>query len=301
MLVALESEISRAESAGLRTRWEFGRQLLMARNGKRRLPNGYLAAVVEVTGASRAELTYRMQFAERYPTETELLNALNSFRSWREIVQALPRGEGECRKTPPIPAGRYATIAADPPWDFSADRRRSFARRGGETIRLAHPYPMMTVEEITAVPVAEYAHDDAHLYLWTTQRYLEASFSVARAWGFEPVKTLVWAKHPRGFNIGGTFQSATEFILFARRGKLPALRRVDRDHFDWPRPNNRHSAKPDGFFELVESVSPGPYLELFARRRRIGWTSWGDQLAASEPRHPSEAKTPERFSTAGRG
>lgn len=173
----------------------------------------------------------------------------------------------------------YRTVVADPPWDYSGDPPRFTwsERHVGDKVELPQPYRYLTVDEIKALPVPDLAAPAAHLYLWTTQRYLEAAYDVARAWGFRPVKALVWAKRPRGFNVGGTFASTTEFVLFARRGDLAAKTTVDRDWFDWPRNGNRHSAKPEAFLDLVETVSPGPYLELFARRNRLGWDTWGDQ------------------------
>ncbi len=172
---------------------------------------------------------------------------------------------------------RYATICADPPWSYAADTRRTFADRGGETAVLDDPYDPMPVEEIAGLPVRQLAAKDAHAYLWTTQRYLRDALWVVEAWGFTLSKILTWAKAPRGFMLGGTFGSCTEFALFARRGDLPALSKVPRDWFTWPRPGNLHSAKPPAFYDLVEQVSPGPRLELFARRQRLGWDTWGDQ------------------------
>lgn len=78
-----------------------------------------------------------------------------------------------------------------------------------------------------------------------------------------------------GLGLGGTYCNTSEFILFARRGNLPARRRVDTSWWRWPR--GRHSQKPEAFQDIVESVSPGPYLELFARRARPGWTVWGNE------------------------
>ena len=133
----------------------------------------------------------------------------------------------------------------------------------------------MTVEQIAALPVADLAEPDAHLYLWTTQRYLLPAHNVALAWRFQPMKVLVWCKPPTGFAMGGTYGNACEFILFCRRGSLAASERVPRDWWEWPR--TAHSAKPEAFLDMVERVSPGPYVELFARRDRLGWDTWGNE------------------------
>ncbi len=137
-------------------------------------------------------------------------------------------------------------------------------------------YETMSVEAIAALPVCGLAQDDAHLYLWTTQRYLLDAHTIAKAWGFEPVKVLVWCKPPTGFSMGGIYGNSCEFVLFARRGTLAPKSRVARDWFEWPR-RGGHSAKPEAFLDLVEQVSPGPYLEMFARRARFGWDYYGDE------------------------
>ena len=131
----------------------------------------------------------------------------------------------------------------------------------------------MSVDEIAALPIQQLAAKDAHLYLWTTDRYLRDAYGIAEAWGFEVSKTLVWCKAPMGLGPTGTFSNTTEFALFARRGSLRALTRVDSTWWQWKR--GPHSAKPPAFLDLVEQVSPGPYVELFARQSRLGWDSWG--------------------------
>jgi N6-adenosine-specific RNA methylase IME4 len=127
--------------------------------------------------------------------------------------------------------------------------------------------------------VSALACEAAHLYLWTTDRYLEAAHEVVRCWGFQKSQTLVWAKAPRGLGPGGAFATTT-FILTAARGQASWLRRFDSTWFAWKRHYEGgypvHSAKPDGFLDL-EQVSPGPYVELFARRARFGWDYWGDE------------------------
>lgn len=181
---------------------------------------------------------------------------------------------------------RYRTIVADPPWDHSdgtgwdpgdADhRRKPGAPSRGAPRSTGLPYGIMSLEAIRALPVANLAASDAHLFLWTTNRYLESSYGIARGWGFEPVKPIVWCKSPNAAFIGGTFGGASvEFCLYARHGNARALARAGRQWFDWPR--GAHSAKPEAFIDMVEQVAPGPYVELFARRARFGWDYWGDE------------------------
>jgi len=176
----------------------------------------------------------------------------------------------------------YATIVADPPWPQkgggSLIGREGFLDAGGPSLPL--PYSTMTVDEIASLSID--AAPDAHLYLWTTSGFLPDAFRVVTAWGFRYSTTLVWAKRPIGGGLGGPYGIATEFVLFARRGRLPTISKIGRNWFDWKRPYDergkpRHSAKPPEFFAVVESVSPGPYLEMFARDARLGWDAWGDE------------------------
>ena len=177
---------------------------------------------------------------------------------------------------------KYRTIVADPPWDV----RRGPLLKMGHGFRKNGPahsrplsYPTMTLAEIAALPVQSLAEDDAHLYLWTINRYVADAYDIARAWGFTPSTLITWAKEPMGSGLGGAWGITTEHALFCRRGTLAAKAKVPSTWFKWKRPYElgRHSAKPDAFLDLVEQVSPGPYVELFARRGRFGWDYWGNE------------------------
>jgi N6-adenosine-specific RNA methylase IME4 len=184
---------------------------------------------------------------------------------------------------------RYATIVADPPWSYKEgwpvgsemSQTATFAERRGlewqRNQRTPLKYDTLSVPEIAALPVAELAENDAHLYLWTTNRYLADAFNVLQAWGFRYSQTLVWAKTPMGKGPGGIWAQNTEYVLFGRRGSLKCLQRFDSCWFNWKRQGKAHSRKPDAFIDMVEQASPGPYVELFARRARFGWDYWGDQ------------------------
>jgi N6-adenosine-specific RNA methylase IME4 len=170
----------------------------------------------------------------------------------------------------------YSTIVADPPWDYRGGwpvgRVPDGAVHDGRRTPL--PYSSMTVADIAALPVAGLAASDAHLYLWTTNRYLFDARRIVDAWGFRYSQLLVWAKTPMGVGPGGAFAQSAEFVLFCKRGSLRPIARQDSVWFNWKR-TAMHSAKPPAFGDLVERVSPGPYVELFARAPRLGWDSWG--------------------------
>jgi N6-adenosine-specific RNA methylase IME4 len=165
---------------------------------------------------------------------------------------------------------RYRTIVADPPWDV---KRGPDWGSGGKSRDL--PYPTMTVDEIAALPVAGLAEKRAHLYVWTINAYIEDTYEIARHWGFRPVVLLTWCKEPHGIGLGGTYVQTTEHILFCRRGVCPASERVDTTWWKWAR--GEHSAKPEAFLDIVEAVSPAPRLEMFSRRARLGWDTWGNE------------------------
>jgi N6-adenosine-specific RNA methylase IME4 len=186
---------------------------------------------------------------------------------------------------------RYATILADPPWDVMAGPAGApytldadGVQRWDDVSRPSRPlaYKSMSVDEIKALRVADVADENAHLYMWTTNGYLPQAFDVVRAWGFQYSTTLVWAKNVMGGGLGGAYGISTEFCLFCRRGTLPAIGRVKGTWFDFKRPYDlrgkpMHSAKPNEFYAVIETVSPGPYLEIFARTNRLGWDAWGNE------------------------
>jgi N6-adenosine-specific RNA methylase IME4 len=174
-------------------------------------------------------------------------------------------------------ANRYGTIVADPPWRVhqppALGRGNGFPKAGPNQ---ALPYPSMAVEQIAAIPVADWAADDCHLYVWTINRYIEATYRLVRGWDFVPSTLLVWAKEPMGLGTGGAFALTTEYILFARRGR-GAYEDIRHPTSWWRWKRGQHSAKPEAFLDIVEHVSPAPRLELFARRARFGWDYWGDE------------------------
>lgn len=178
---------------------------------------------------------------------------------------------------PSATCSRFACIVADPPWRVKTLGSPGSGAFGSNVeVLKSKPleYPTMTIEEIAALEIP--AADDAHLYIWTINKYIRETYDIARAWGFEPSTMLYWLKQPMGLGNGGAYVPCVEPILFCRRGKLPHKRRMDRNWWGWPR--GRHSAKPEEFQSIVEQVSPGPYLEMFARRKRHGWASWGNEI-----------------------
>lgn len=189
---------------------------------------------------------------------------------------------------PGIGSERFPTLVVDPPWPTrtgpmsAGGMGKGFV--GGSTKSQPLQYPTMSIEEIAALAVCEIALPDSHLYLWTTNRFIEEAFGVARAWGFEFSTMRVWCKKPMGGGLGGAYGISTEYVLFCRRGSLKAKKKIAGTAFHHKRPYDergkpKHSAKPPEFLDEVETVSPGPYVELFSREKkpRPGWKYWGDE------------------------
>lgn len=173
-------------------------------------------------------------------------------------------------------AGQFRTVVADPPWDMSLGAK--WKTRFTDKARPQKHYPTMQLDEIKAIHVP--AAKQAHLWLWVVNQHVDWGFEVARAWGFdEYVQMLTWRKPGRGC---GQFQCNTEQCMLFRRGgrRQNAFGKTGGTGFDWPR--GRHSQKPNDFYSLVESVSPGPYLEMFSRQCRPGWTCLGNEVGEKQ-------------------
>ena len=169
---------------------------------------------------------------------------------------------------------KYRTIVADPPWHYDETPPRLLAH--GRQVRNRLPYPTMTVQEIAALPVEELGAESCRLFLWATDRYLPSAFGVMEAWHFGYRQTLVWHKrdaHP----MSGSLAPVAEFLLVGTRGKPELIGRLPNAVMSHAVKPLRHSEKPEMWLDYVEQVSPGPYLELFARRNRLGWDTWGNE------------------------
>ena len=166
-----------------------------------------------------------------------------------------------------LPKGKYHVLVADPPWPYTK-RSSDTSHRG--TI----PYPSMTLADIEALDVASLAHEDCILWLWTTNAFMAEAHHVARSWGFEVKTILTWAKDRMG--LGDWLRGQTEHCLLAVKGK-PVVRLSNQTTLLHGRVGE-HSEKPEEFYRLVESLCPGSKCELFARRRREGWSTFGSEV-----------------------
>lgn len=174
---------------------------------------------------------------------------------------------------------KYRTIVADPPWDHSdgyAIRRGYANAKDGGVEALQLPYPVMSVDEIAALPVYGLRQHGARLFLWTTNRFLRPAFDVMAAWGFAYKQTLVWHKPNASPFSGSIAHSSAEFLLVGTHGNPPILRKMPSSVLTFGH-KHAHSYKPEMWLDWIEQVSPGPYLEMFSRRARLGWDTWGNE------------------------
>ena len=188
-------------------------------------------------------------------------------------------------------SGCWPCVVADPPWTPSLGA--TWKTRFTDKARPQKHYQTLTVEEICALKPN--TPKQAHLWLWVLNQHADWGWTVARAWGFEPWQMLTWCKPGLGT---GQFQCNTEQVLVCRKGPRHGnpFGATGGTWHQWPR--GRHSAKPGEFYQLVERCSPGPYLEMFARENRPGWTVWGNEIeddlftANAEAIHGEKGSTP---------
>ena len=173
---------------------------------------------------------------------------------------------------------RFSTVLADPPWQFQ--------NRTGKVApehRRLNRYSTMTLDDIKRLPVLDVCAPTAHLYLWVPNALLPDGLAVLAAWGFEYKSNIVWHKvrkdgGPDGRGVGFYFRNTTELILFGVRGKNARTLQPGRSQVNILCTQKReHSRKPDEAYGLIERCSPGPFLEMFARGARPGWSAWGNQ------------------------
>ena len=179
---------------------------------------------------------------------------------------------------------KFSTIMADPPWQF----QNRTGKMAPEHKRLAR-YPTMKLQEIKDLPVEAISKERAHLYLWVPNALLAEGMQVMESWGFKYKTNLIWYKirkdgGPDRRGVGFYFRNVTEIILFGVRGKNIRTLQPGRSQENIISSRKReHSRKPDEQYDIIESCSWGPYLELFARGPRDGWTTWGNQAAEYTP------------------
>ncbi|GAB2994056.1 MT-A70 family methyltransferase [Cyclobacterium sediminis] len=187
---------------------------------------------------------------------------------------------------------KYNVIYADPPWNIKAGRPiGGYVLKNGTQVFVPHSnksrslsYPSMTIESIKNLDVKSISAKNAHLYIWVTNSHLPKVFQIIESWGFKYSTTIVWAKNRMGGGLGGAFRITTEYLIFARKGNLKADKSIGSTWHNVKRTYEngapKHSKKPEYFYNLIEEVSPGDKIELFARQKRSGWGAWGNEVSS---------------------
>lgn len=179
---------------------------------------------------------------------------------------------------------KFSTVLADPPWQF----QNRTGKMAPEHKRLSR-YPTMSLQEIKDLPVEAIVNDTAHLYLWVPNALIPEGLEVMSHWGFTYKTNLIWYKirkdgGPDRRGVGFYFRNVTEMILFGVRGKNARTLQPGRSQENIISARKReHSRKPDEQYDIIESCSPGPFIELFARGPRKGWFVWGNQAETYIP------------------
>ena len=231
--------------------------------GSKRIEN--LAKDMDV---SKDDLWACMRFAKKYKN----LDGVQQF-SWRYIWhKLLPAPKPDKVETPPLPAGKFNLIYADPPWEY---------RNVGVEGAVSEQYATMSIEQICQLPIKRVIPENAVLFLWTTNPILEESLPVITAWGFEYKTNFCWFKTNRKTGIGFYVRGVHELLLVCIKGSmLPKYTPLSVLKFD----AGKHSEKPKDLYKLIERMYPDcHYLEMFARhiekkKRRPNWTYWGAEV-----------------------
>lgn len=237
-------------------------------------------------GVSEATVKRAARFAAEVEKTPELKQAietgkpvLQAKREMKEAAREARREENRAKianvqePEKALEQAKFSTIVIDPPWDWGDEGDQDQLGR-------ARPdYGTMSIADLMALPVGDFADTDCHLYMWITNRSLPKGFALMERWGFRYITAITWVK-PH-FGMGNYFRGQTEHLLFGVKGSQPLKRRDLGTVFTAPRGDAGHSSKPAAAFDLIESASPGPYLELFSRLDRPGWVSWGEASASA--------------------
>jgi len=244
-------------------------------------PKSTAAKLAKEHGTSEPTVKRAAKFAEEVDRIPELKQAIDSGRPVIQVKRELREKRREQRRAEnkqkiesvqdpaaAVEGAKFATIVIDPPWDWGDE---------GDVNQLgrAKPdYSTMSMADLMDLPVGDLADDDCHLYLWITNRSLPKGFQLIERWGFRYITALTWVKPHYG--MGNYFRGQTEHVLFAVRGSQPLKRKDIGTVFNAPRGSGGHSSKPVEFYEIAESASPSPYIEMFSRSERDGWVAWGE-------------------------
>lgn len=204
--------------------------------------------------------------------QVEFLNKASEEKlSVRELREEIKKDTRKELVTPEMPANKYQVIYADPPWKYNDECNKGAIQSGGAEKH----YPTMSIQELCDLDVDLLALDDSVLFIWVTSPLLEDAFTVINSWGFQYKTSFVWDKVKH--NMGHYNSVRHEFLLIATKGSCTPDNKTLFDSVQSIE-KTEHSKKPDEFYEIIETLYNGAKIELFARNKRQGWDSWGNEI-----------------------
>jgi N6-adenosine-specific RNA methylase IME4 len=231
--------------------------------------------VAKAAGVSHDTIAKAKFLDQHADTETKrkLRTGETSINAAVKDIRRKQKRAGVTTKAAQVPSGKYRVIYADPPWEYGNAGLTEYGHAKSH-------YPTMPLDDLCAMPVQEWAEDDAVLFLWATSPMLENAFQVIRAWGFKYKTSFVWDKVKHNF---GHYNSVRhEFLLVCTRGSCTPDAGKLFDSVQTIERSDRHSEKPEEFRKIIETLyTRGARLELFARAKHPGWSSFGNQLDAA--------------------
>ena len=250
--------------------WKLGERIETDENFKK-FSKGNQSSLQDLAnnlGTSERTIYYARQAYDKYPELGKIPEGKNI--TWNKLITLyLPHPKE--KPTPELPKGKYKIIYADPPWQYATEQH---GKEKQETVLETH-YPTMAIEDICRLPIENLTAGNAVLFLWTTSPKLFEAKLVIDAWGFEYKSSIIWDKIKH--NVGYYVSVRHEFLLICTRGScLPDSDRLIDSVVSIER--TKHSEKPDIFYEIIEKMYQGKKIELFARKKREGWDTWGNQI-----------------------
>lgn len=231
-------------------------------------------AVKSDTRVSDLGYAHHREVAPLPPEKQKLFlkKAVDENLTVRELRQEIRKEQREEKQALPLPDNKYQVIYADPPWKYNDTCEEGAIQTGGAT----RHYPTMSIQELCELDIERISADNCVLFLWVTSPLLEECFDVINAWGFEYKASFVWDKIKH--NMGHYNSVRHEFLLICTKGSCTPDNMKLFDSVQSIEKTDKHSQKPQEFYEIIETLYQGPKIELFARDIRQGWSVWGNEV-----------------------
>jgi len=250
--------------------WDVGKRIRKDENVKKyaKQSSEFLASLAKNIGTSTRTLYYCLQVYDKYPNIQQIPEGKNI--SWNKLItKYLPEPKVE---TQPLPEGKYQVIYADPPWPYEKHGVSVSSNYGN----VERHYSDMTIEDIKNLPVKNLAATNSVLFIWVTSPKLNQVWEIIESWGFEYKTSFIWDKVKHNYGYYNSVRH--ELLLVCGRGNSTPDNTKLYDSVQTIERSDVHSQKPEEFYRIIEDLYHGKKIELFSRKERDGWSSWGDQV-----------------------